>query len=394
MSASVQERTSSEASPATVIHLPHAATHRDLDAVKRELAEHRRFLHGRYGDRWRELPAALGRPLEHAEALLAGGPIPIAPTTSLTKAITSATIAARAASAMGEIIREEGEVLEQALAARLVDLPLHRISSVVDAVLQLGAVPRPDPAWASPAAAHAANVLLDAQGDELRSCARMHQIVYAQFTDRVWDVPERRLQKGRRPWRPIAWLRLRRSLAAASRAMRAPSPLAVAADVVLDARALRARMSTMAPLLARHLGEHDRGPLTDVDAAKASLTAVRCLHEALGDRLDPCRLARLLAADAFRSDAVLEPARNLRTALRAWNADVGRLGGGNAIATHGVELACWAALVDEVLPVVQTALAATGRLGGTAATLRELVNDMLVRERFNDLSANMAGSAS
>jgi hypothetical protein len=364
-----------------------------VEEAEGELAAHVRFLRGRYGDLWRELPEALGRPLERAEALLTSGPVPSAATTSLTAAIARARLVGPLAAAMGEIVHNEGEVLEQALFARLLELPLHRLSVVVDAVLELAVAPRAEPAWASPAAAQAADLVLDALGDDLTAAARTHHAVYAQFTDRIWDVPERRLQKGRRLWRPIAWLRLRRALAASSRDLRAPRPLAVVVDLVVEARAARTRLSMLAPVLATHLGEHDRGPLTDVGAARVSLAAVRHLHEALGDRLDSQRLARLLAADAFRSDAVLEPARNLRTALRAWTSDVAKLDGCDALATNGVELAMWATRVDESLPVVETAVRAVERLGGTTATLRDLVNDLLARERFNDLTWRLPRSA-
>jgi hypothetical protein len=363
------------------------------DSVERELLTHARFLHGRYGDRWIELPTALGRPLVHAEGLLCSGPVAIALSTPPTEAIGRARLAARAADAMGEIAQNESEVLEQALGGRLVDLPLHRLSAVVDALLLLSEAPCAEPAWASPVAAHAAEALLDAYEDEFRNGARTHQAVYAQFTADVWDIPARRLKRGRRPSHPIAWLRLRRALAASGRTRLAPGPVAVAADLVLEARAVRDQLATIAPLLANHLGEYDRGPLTDVDAARAALAAVRALHDALGDRLDPNRLERLLAADAFRHDAVLDGARKLGAALQAWKTDIGRLGGGQAVSMHGAELIRWASLVREAMSDLEAAVATVVSLGGAAKTLRELVYDLLVRERFNELTAGHASAA-
>jgi hypothetical protein len=218
--------------------------------------------------------------------------------------------------------------------------------------------------------------------------------VYAQFTDRVWDIPERRLQRGRQWSHPIARLLLRRGLTAASRTSHAPSSLAEAVDLILEARAARTGVLAMAQVLERHLGDNDRGLHTDVEAARAALAAVRLLHEALGDRLDAARLERLLAADAFHNDAVLEPARNLRSALRAWTADVARLSGGNALASRGTDLSRWAALADAVLPEVEEAIAATERLAAPAgdppATLGELVNHLLARERLDEHSANLS----
>ena len=365
----------------------------DAESVERELIAHARFLHGRYGDGWIELPEALGRSLVHAEGMIESGPVAIPPTTPPTEAIGQARLAARAAAAMGEIAMKESEILEQAIGGRLADLPLHRLSAVVDAVVALGTAPRPVPAWASPVAAHAAAALLDAYDDEFRAGARTHRAVYAQFTAAIWDVPARRLKTGRRPWRPLAWLRLRRALAATSRTRLAPGPLVEAADLILEARAVRDQLSTIAPLLANHLGEYDRGPLTDIDAARNSLAAVRGLHDALGDRLDTNRIGRLFAADAFRHDAVLVPARNLGAALQAWTADIGRLGGGQAVSMHGAELIRWASLVRQAMPSLETAVAAVVSRGGAAKTLRDLVYDLLVRERFSELTAGHSTAA-
>ena len=263
---------------------------------------------------------------------------------------------------------------------------MQRLSAVVDAILGLSSAPRAEPAWASPVAALAADALLDACCDDLSEGARTHRAVYAQFTDRVWDVPERRLHKGRRPRRPISWLRLRHALAATSRTRTAPSPVSVAADLVIEARAVRDRLFSIASLLANHLGEHDRGPFTDVEAARESLAAVRELHEALGDRVNAERLARMLSADAFKNDAVLESARILEKALRTWSADVERLGGAHAVAMDGTELMEWASVIEQALPILEDAVTAADAPGGSAATLRDVVYDLRVRERYNDLT--------
>jgi hypothetical protein len=379
---------------ATIIDLtPRPSGSASTESVERELIADARFLHGRYGDRWLELPEALGRPLLHAETLLAGGPVGIPPSTPPTEAIGRARLAARAATAMGEIACNESEVLEQALGARLVDLPLHRLSAVVDAVLGMSAAPRAEPAWASPVAARSAESVLDACDDEFRAGAHTHRQVYAQFTDAIWDVPARRLKNGRRPWRPISWVRLRRALAATSRTRLAPSSVSAAADLVLEARAVRERLLSVAPLLANHLGEYDRGPLTNIDAAREALAAVRRLQDALGDRLDASRLARLLAADAFKNDAVVEPARHLGSALWSWTADIGRLGGGQAVSMDGAEMIRWASLVREVMPAVEAAVAAVVTRGGPAQTLRDVVFDLLVRQRFSELTAGRPSAA-
>jgi hypothetical protein len=358
-----------------------------MNSGEREIAAHARFLQGRYGDRWIELPDALGRPLVQAQALMSSGPVAIPPTAAPMDAISRTRLAARAAAAIGEIAQNETEVLEQALGAPLADLPLHRLSAVVDAVLTLSKAKRAEPRWASPVAAQAAESLLDAYEDDFRTGARTHEAVYAQFTPAIWDVPARRLRHGRHAWRPVAWLRLRRAFATVSRTRVSPSPVSAAADLVLEARGVRDRLLTVAPLLANHLGDYDRGPLTNIDGARDALKAVRGLHEALGDRLDSNRLKRLIAADAFRHDAVLEPTRNLRTALQAWSADVDKLGGAHGVPMHGAELMQWASLVDEAMPAIEAPVAAIISWNGPAKTLRDLVYDLLVRERFSELTA-------
>jgi hypothetical protein len=361
-------------------------------SAERERTAHAEFLQGRYGDRWVDLPEALGRPLVNLEELLVIGPVAIPPTTPAMQAIVRARQAARASAAIGEIACREAEVLEHALGAPLVDLPIHRLNAVADAVLGLSTAPIAEPAWASPLAAHAADALLDACRDDLLQSAHTHQAVYAQFTNRIWDVPARRLRAGRRPWRPISWCRLRHALAAASRTRTAPRHIAVAADLVIEARSVRDRMETIASLLANHLGAHDHGPVTNVESARDSLAAVRQLQAALGDRLNADRLERLLAADAFKSDAVLEPTRILGTALRAWNADIVRLGGAGQNVMGGMELTQWAARVEAALTVVEDAVIAVGDPADTAEPLRDLVYDLLVRERYSELTGAQPAS--
>jgi hypothetical protein len=369
-----------------VIELRRSATGPNEVSAERECNVHARFLQSRYGERWLELPATLGRTLVQAEALLASGPVVIPPAMPAMKAIVRARRTARAAVAIGKIATNESDVLGEALGTRLGDLPLQHLAVVVDAVLGLSTAPRADEGWASPVAALAAEALLDACCDDLGEGARTHEEVYAKFTDAVWDIPERRLRKGRRPIRPISWLRLRHAFAACSRNHRAPSSVSAAADLVIEARAVRDQLATIESLLANHLGEHDRGPFTNVVAARQSLEAVRELHDALGDRVNAAHLARLFAADAFKQDDVLEPARVLDKALRTWTADVERLGGAHAVAMDGNELIEWASLVEQALPILEGAVSATDAPGGTSPTLRDVVYDLRVRERYNDLT--------
>jgi hypothetical protein len=311
---------------ATIIQLPRSADH------EQELLDHARFLQTRYGERWHDLPDWLGKPLARAEVLLASCPIATSSDESPVAAIEHARAAARVATAIGDLVQREGGVLGEALSSDLVDLPLDRLAAVAEAVLALGTAPRAEPWWASPTAAHAAAVVLEVHGDDLRASAQAHEAVYAQFTERIWDIPERRLRRGRHPWRLISRIRLRHDLAATSRTLRAPRAIGPAANLVLEARDTRARLESIATLLASHLGEHHRGPLTDVDTALVSLAAVRRFHDALGEQLDAARFARLLDADAFAHEAIVEPATSLHTALQAWRTHVGELGGSIAFA--------------------------------------------------------------
>jgi hypothetical protein len=394
--AAVHEREPDSASLASVIPLPLADRRPADDETRedglRELARHARFLQERYGDRWLELPETLGRALVRAEALLASGPVVIDPAAPPNEVISRARTVARAAAAIGDLARDETEVLEHALGSRLVDLPLHRLSAASDAVLDLSDAPHAEPAWAWPAAAKAADVVLAAHAEEIRDAARLSRSVYDQFTEQIWDVSERRLRRGTRLWRPLARLQLRRSLASASRTMRAPRPLNAVAELVLHANAARAQLTPIASLLASHLGVRDRGPFTDFDAAQASLAAVRDLQAALGDRLDPERLERLLAADAFKNAGVVEPARNLRTALRAWATDVAKLGGNGAFSTSSGELSRWAAHIEHALPTLESAVTVADRLGRRPTRLHDLVDDLLARERFHELTEILPGS--
>src|SRR3546814_17599236 len=128
---------------------------------------------------------------------------------------------------------------------------------------------------------------------------------------------------------------MRLRLRSVSRTGRLPGRISSVTKDVLEARNARAQLSLVHPTLAHHLGELDRGPLTDVDEVLAALRAVRRLQSALGPRLDEARLQRLLLADAFRSDDVMRPAANVRSTIQAWTGDVAAPGGRSAPTLEG-----------------------------------------------------------
>lgn len=342
----------------------------------------------RYGDRWPELPDAMGRKVATLERLLMRGPTAVDPSAaSPSEVVVEAWLVVRAAAAHAEPMQEEAEVLGAALAADVATLHLRQLDQVVGAVLELAVVRAGHPGWASPPDAEAARLVLDAHGGDLKNAAQLHHDVYERFTDQVWDVPEARLRAGRRPWRVVARTRLRNQLAKASRTGKVPGSLTSASDLVRRARSARLLLSDLDLLLQRHLGRHHQGPMTDVDAVSASLDAVLRLQRALGERLDVERLRGLLMADAFTSPELTTPALNLRSALRDWQADVARLCGGDPWVVPASELAEWAARTGAALPEVTAALSVVATLGQAPASLRDLVDDLLLRERAGEVSA-------
>jgi len=352
---------------------------RDIDLLRR-----------RFGDRWPELPKGIGRRAAAAETLLESGPTSIDPlTASPIDTAGGAWLVVRAALALAEQVVDDAEVLGEALGADVLGLPLGDLGKAVAAVLDLGLVARVEPTWASPAAADAARTVLDAHGAQLRAINDLHDELYAHFTDHVLDIPETLLVAGSRPWRLMARTKLHGALVSASRTGKAPGGRHAAAREVLDVHEARTALTTMTPLLTRHLGRTGFGPLTDVDALSESLSAVRRLQRALGDSLDPDRFAGLLAADAFRSPEVAEPAAGLRTTLQTWRSEGAPLCAGDSWAMLAEDLAAWAVHTAAVLPAITTGAHAVIELGQRPTSVRGLVNDLLLRENVADLATQL-----
>lgn len=364
-----------EGSPELEVARAQEAMARDIDLLQR-----------RYGDRWPELPAALGRSAATAEALLVCGPTALDPATaSPLGAATGAWLLVPPALTLADRVVEEAEVLGEALGTEIVGLPLRHLDEVVGAVLDLGLVSVVEPTWANPVAADAAHVVLDALGAELRATTQVHDELYAGFTDHVLDISDSRLRAVDRPWRLVARARLRRDLAFASRTGRVPGGIRAVTHQVLEVSDARRRLTSLAPLLSTHLGRSGWGPLTDADAVVASLSAVRRFQRVLGDRLDRDRLAGLLAAGAFRSAELVVPATNLRTALRRWRVDVASLCAGDPWAIPADELAGWAVRTAAVLSAITTGASSMAEIDRAPATVSVLVDDLLLREDVAEL---------
>lgn len=396
----------SDASLAEVIPLP-TGKHRDRDesstaprepepkldpeAARASLERSIDLLARRHGDRWREVPAGLGRSAAAAERLLVLGPTSFDPTiVSPADAASTAWMVVQSAMTLTDQVVDEAEVLGEALGTRVVGLPLRELDRVAGAVLDLGVVARMEPAWANPAAADAARAVLDSHGEELRATTALHQQLYTGFTEHVLEIPESWFRSARRPWRLLARSRVRRALTAASRTGRLPGSLRSVSASVLEAHRARRRLASLAPLLTTHLGRGAWGPLTDVDGLVASVVAVRRFQRTMGDRVDEDRLAGLVTAYAFRSPELVGPAATLRTALRTWQAEVASLCGGDPWVMPADALARWVAHTAAGLPVLTNATRTMSEIGARPETLRSLVDDLLLREKVAELEAQLA----
>jgi hypothetical protein len=337
------------------------------------------ILERRMGQGWRQLPRDAGRVGLRVEHLLSQAPARIDPETPLPLAIAQALQLVGGARAVLELLTDEVAVLSEALGADLGCLTFDDLDSVAAAVLNLGAAPSAAPAWARRAAADGAAAVLELVGPALRDARTANERVYQRFTDQVWEVPAHLLTTGRHRWRVVSRRRLRRQLRAASRARLSGSLNDIAQEIV-DARVARARLVPTRTLVAHHLGDLDRGVLTDVDAAEAALDAVRRLERALGHLHDEARLEQLLLADAFRSQEVLMPAWSIRTTLETWASDVVVAGGRDALRLDGDSLAGWAHHVARELPPITAILHGPAGADAAELTLRQVVDVLVLSE--------------
>jgi hypothetical protein len=352
------------------------------------VATARGVLERRVGASAVDLPTGLGRAALRLEVLLATGPTGTDPArTAPGVAIATADRILTAAAGALDLIGAEGEVLGEALSAPLLDLPIGQLAEIADAVLVLSVAPAGDPGWGNPAAAETAGTILSAAAEDLRAAAMTHARLYERWTESVWDIPDTRLAAARRPWRVLTRARVARGLRAVSRSGRVQGGTRAAAREILEARAARERLDVLAPVVAQHLGQLGRGPLSDVDAALDAVRAVRDLQRALGDRVHPARLSRLLEAAAFRSHDVAGPAVNLRNAVRAWRGDVAAVGGVDVPGMRLDDLATWADDCCALLPALTHGHSEMIRLGLSAPTLSSLVEALALREHLARLEA-------
>lgn len=337
------------------------------------------------GDSWPDVPSHLGRVGLRLVDLVQTGPSAVAPdTTGAVVALDRVERVVASASGMLELLADEAPVLSEALAADVASLPLERLHEVVEAVIELSRAPRAVPAWGHAANANSAHAILQVSESDLRRASSAHAALYDRFTDGIWEVPPSLLEAGRRRWRLLARARLRRRLRSASRSGGVPGRLREGTAAVLDAHETRARLDELGPLLAQHLGELDRGALTDVDSALVALAGVRRLQASLGDLLDGYRIERLLLADAFRSPDVVGPAVAVRNILHAWASDVRAAHGERPWDMPAAEIEQWALAVAVIRRDVEQALSALDGSDLTDPTLRAVVDVLALREHVAD----------
>ncbi len=353
-------------------HSGHLSADRDRDAD---------LLRRRYGDRWPDLSTNLGRVAVALERLLAWGPTAVdAEQTWTDDDAANAWLVVQAAAVHADEIIEESEVLGEALGASLDGLPLRQLDQLVEALVSLSAVGGGASRWADPAAAAASRLVLDTYGDDVRLASDLHREVYGRFTEGVWGVRESRLRLGKRRWNLLGRALLRSELNAISRTEKLSGTLGDTSDLILRARAARAKLAELAPLLERHLGRYYRGPLTDLEPALVSLDAVIRLQQTIVDRLDVDRLAGLLMADAFATDAVMTPALRLRDALGSWQSEVEQLCAGDPWALPAQALQSWAAEARAALGPMIAALCELTERNHPPVSLRDLVDALVLRE--------------
>ena len=353
------------------------------DDLEAPLSRAAALLERRRGERWRELPADLGRPVAIAERLLIEGPARVDPN-GLCPA--QAVAVAAAALATAETVTEETSVLGAVFATDLARFDLARLAVMTAAVRHAGTVRAGRPRWAHPAAAEAAHVVLEAIGEELRTTAALHTELFTGFTDRVLTLPEARVRSAARRGRLLARWRVRSELRASSRTGRLPQGARRGAAQLLTVLEARRRLDEVSPLLTSHLGPAGWGPLTDVPALLASLAAIRALQQVLGADLDAERLERLLAADALGAPEVTLVIERLEASLEAWRAALPEGSSFEPSAWSPEALAAWAVEMASVAPALRAGVDALASLDAVPGSVRALVDDLLLRERVSDES--------
>jgi hypothetical protein len=134
-----------------------------------------------------------------------------------------------------------------------------------------------------------------------------------------------------------------------------------------------------------HLGWFADATVPDIDGARSALAAVQQLHDALGDRGNPTKLADLAAADAFVSEEVTSVADAIGDAVSAWVGLAKRFHGPDPLAFTAPELSQWAIVTAQSLEVVRVLKETTATLRQRTRNVGELFEDAAARDRVHQL---------
>jgi hypothetical protein len=348
-----------------------------------------------YGDNWARVPEALDSAIYEAERVL----------TRATPQFPGSSVLAvdlveqyhrflDATDAFVQQIEEPLALMGEVLTADLTVVPLADLRALTKSVLGLVGAPPPDPTWAPASAAARVRTALRALRPRLYEVASLHRSIYNEFTDGVWAVDERVLLSGSiARWHWVRRNRARRTLASVSRSGRPPTDLDTVLTSLKRASILRQELDSGSGLLAGTLGWFYRGPFTDVDEAATALQALEAFQLAATGRVDDQRVERLLAAEAFTTPEVVEPARHLTTAVDQWLRAARAAGVRSAEAATCRALADWHAAAGPALTLLSAAHRVTEPYRSEDRTIFELTNDLLTRGRVARANNRLAAAA-
>jgi hypothetical protein len=354
-----------------------------------QLAEDEASLRHAYGASWPQVPRGHGALAAQAKEILGGGIVPlrlgVADPVNVLRELDSFV---KFTSDTSKHLLEQASLLGEALGADLSGLTLGDLRRLSRAVLRLADVPPPNPAWCRPAAAHAASVALSALGEDVKAATVVHQQLYEDFTEDVWNLPSVRQHKSVDRWWQLAGRRgLRSELASVSRTGRAPSNLKSSIATLRRAVELRENIDAAWSSLRGHLGWFADAPIPDAEGATKSLDAIQQLHAALKDRANYERLTELARADAFLTEEVTGPADAVGDAVYAWAGLAKRFNGPDPLAFAAPELAQWAIVTAQSLQVLRSLKETTAPLRQRIRSVGELFDDAVARDRVDQLRA-------
>lgn len=336
--------------------------------ARRRLATVLDELRATYGSRWRRVPFGFGERAAGVREAWVDGLVPVdVDQADPVRVIQELGAFARTTSVMAVDVRTEARILGEPFGADLTTLPLARLRQLCRAIVRLSVAPRATTAWASPAEAHAASIVLAALGEDLRALADVRRELYDEYTEEVWQVEGR-------------GVRARRQLAAATRSGHAPTDAKRALTLVRRGQELSAGIDAASTAVSSRLGELATAGIPDVDGAAEALSATRELHEALGEALDVERLRALITADAFVADELVLPAKSILTHIDAWEARARAVDAVEPLAKSAEDLWLWAVDTENALRVLSELKSATSPLRVSTRTVGQILDDAVRRD--------------